>query len=71
MTEEIIDEIYELTNAVPTRAALEALTACIMGTVERCPDPSRALLAVIAELTTLVRFAEGSDQDNKALSLEL
>lgn len=56
--EQAIDNIYDMINKLAPSVALSALTATIMGTVERCENPHRALLAVIAELTNLLRFSE-------------
>ena len=59
--DEISDEIYDIVNDAEPADALHALTAVVMGTAGRCRMPHRALLAVISELTDLVRFMEMPD----------
>ena len=57
-TENIADNVYEMTENTEPSIVLEALVMTIMGTVGRCADPHRALLGVIAEMTDLIRFME-------------
>jgi hypothetical protein len=70
--ENTVDQIYALLDKVTVKQALEALTAAIMGTTEKCHDPNLALLGVIAELSDLARFRDTLGiqfKPDKALSL--
>ena len=59
--ENVMDALGAIIDPLPTARALHVLTAGIMRTVNECENPDIALLAVIAELTQLVRFATADD----------
>ena len=66
--ETLRDTIDEHLQGVAPYDALMVLTALIMTHTGRCEDPHRALLAVFAELNSLVRFAEAeAREDTKVL----